>query len=223
MSAGVRTFLAGGSICGAVGLYIGVSNADKVEYYKSKLGIGSTMIPKSVKEVDNADGLLATAIACTKRSGEFAVLSTINTEGGVSSRLIRPFDLELHNNDPLDPIIFFNTNLLSRKTIQIRANSKVTLTYVNFKEMAYVCWEGNAMQIKDQNTAKKHWKEWLRVFYPEGPDGNRFSTWFIKPQKVQVVNITGDLISEREDWRAPEIVKNVDIGKPPYYYWKRTS
>ena len=218
MSAGLRAFLAGGSICGVVGVYIGASNADKVEFYKSKIGMGPS-IPTSENITDDAEGLLKTAVTCTKRCGEFAVLSTTNKEGGVSSRLIQPFELELENDNPLDPVIYFNTNLLSRKTAQMRANSKVTLTYVNTKEMAYVCWEGDAAQIQDKTAAKKHWREWLRVFYPEGPDGNRFSTWVVKPQKVQVVNVTANLVSGREDWRAPEIIRLGDNKKTG---WKRT-
>lgn len=234
MSAGLRAFLAGGSICGALGVYIGASNADKVEFYKNKVGIGSSL-PTPGKIGNDAEYLLSTAVACTKRCGEFAVLSTVNEEGGICSRLIQPFQLELENDDPLDPAIYFNTNLLSRKTAQMRANSKVTLTYVNAREMAYVCWEGNAVQIQDKIIAKKHWREWLRIFYPEGPDGNRFSTWVIKPQKVQVVSVTANLVSGREDWRAPEIVvtdnenhinsnrsnsNDNNYGKPN---WKRVS
>ena len=220
MSAGIRAFIAGGSVFGALGVYIGSSNADKVEFYKNKLGIGASA-PISAKGLDNAEDLLATAIACTKRSGEFAVLSTINKEGGVSSRLIQPFEVELENGDPLDPVIYFNTNLLSRKVNQMRSNSKVTLTYVNTKEMAYVCWEGNAIQIRDKDAAKRHWREWLRVFYPEGPDGNRFSTWVIRPQKVQVVNVSGNVVGNQVNWRAPEVVRNHATQKP--YNWERAS
>ena len=85
----------------------------------------------------------------------------------VSSRLIQPFEIE---GDSENPEIFFNTNLLSRKASEMSMNPKVSLTYVNGKRMSYVCWQGDATRVSSPDH-KKHWREWLRVFYPEGPDG----------------------------------------------------
>ena len=88
------------------------------------------------------------------------MLSTINKDGGVSSRLIQPFEIE---GDSENPEIFFNTNLLSRKASEMSMNPKVSLTYVNGKRMSYVCWQGDATRVSSPDH-KKHWREWLRCF-----------------------------------------------------------
>lgn len=200
------------------GSLIGSSHPDKFEFYKNKVkNIFGSEEDKTSPSKWNATELLQAAIKETKASGEFAVLSTINKDGGVSSRLIQPFEVEgdLENNEPL---IYFNTNLLSRKAAEMAANSKVSLSYVNHRSMSYVTWQGNAIRIpKPQD--KNHWREWLYVFYPEGPDGNRFSTWKVVPEKVQVVSITENLVSTQENWAPPEVVRD----SPGSGEWRRVD
>ena len=192
------------------GVIVGAANAEKVEFFKTFL-----LSPKSEaqkqKSVESAQDLVDLAVSVTSRAGEFAILSNVNEEGGVSSRMIQPFPVEI-DSVTSDPCIFFNTNLFSRKVKQIRANPKCTITYVNPKEMAYVTWQGEVVQVQDKMAAKKHWRDWLLVFYPEGPDGHRFSTWTMRPDKIQVVSVTEGVVSGREDWKSPEVVKN-EMGK----------
>lgn len=202
------------------GSLIGSSHPDKFEFYKNKaLSIFGSDEDKGSPSKWNATEVLQAAIKEAKASGEFAVLSTINKDGGVSSRLIQPFEVEgdLENNKPL---IYFNTNLLSRKAAEMAANSKVSLTYVNHRSMSYVTFQGDAIRIpKPLDKQNGHWRDWLYVFYPEGPDGNRFSTWKVVPEKVQVVSITGNLVSTQENWAPPEVVRDV----PESGEWRRVD
>ena len=208
-----RTLLVAGA--GTLGgLVVGAANPDKVEFYKTFL-LPRTEAQKQ-KRVKTAQDLVDYAVSITERAGEFAILSTVNEEGGVCSRMIQPFPVEF-DSIAGDPCIYFNTNLLSRKVKQMRANSQCTVTYVNPKEMAYVTWQGQVVQVEDKTVAKKHWKDWLLVFYPEGPDGHRFSTWTLRPHKIQVVSVTEGIVSGREDWQPPEVVKS-PMGK-----WERVD
>ena len=210
-----------GTVFGA-GIYVGSAHPDKIAFYVTKvsstLGVGGTKSQAGGDGVASAQQLLDKALEITKDSGPYAVLSTVNEFGGVSSRLIQPCGIEGSDEDPR---LYFNTNQLSRKAAEMSANPKVTLTYVNNKRMAYVCWRGDAKKIEPP-AHKNHWREWLRVFYPEGPDGGRFSTWVIVPSAVEQVCITENVVSRSpQDIRPPTIVKEKqgDVVKG----WTRTD
>ena len=188
----------GSTISALIGFLVGIQTSDKVDF--------QYFFPQNGTNVDTAQHLLDVATSIVQQSN-FAILSTVNEDGGVSSRsMIQPLQLRGEK-------IYFSTNLKSRKVPEMKKNSKCTLTYMRAKEMTYVCWEGDAMQQEDRKEAKKHWREWLRVHYPKGPDGERFSIWSVKPQKIQVVSLSRNLYSRRIDWKAPEVTKNNTTGK----------
>ena len=92
----------------------------------------------------------------------------------------------------------------------MKNNNNITLTYLLPKQMACVTLIGTVEQIP-YPASIKHWQSWLTVFYPEGnnPDkGSRFTTWKLIPKNIQLVSVTDGLISKRQDWKPPELIKN---------------
>ncbi len=79
-------------VCGGLcGLYIGASQPDKVIYIKNKVfavvqGEDANTTVTGAKAVEmTAEQLLLKAVALTKESGEFAVLSTVDGRGAPHS------------------------------------------------------------------------------------------------------------------------------------------
>jgi len=233
----IKALGAGG--CFLSGLVLGALNADSLEahtnFFRSWLQRESG---KRGHAPLTASQLLSEACRSSNESGEFAVLSTINLKGGVSARLIQPYAIEPPVSRPgnredrgegqgeqeqeqeqEEVEIYFNTNLLSRKATEMQAEPKVALTYVDAKKLSCVSWHGSCQQVLPQSEAKKHWKEWLRVFYPEGPDGGRFSTWRLVPDRISVVAYSKNIQSDREDHRPPEIIKNANSGGWEWVKW----
>ena len=85
-------------------------------------------------------------------------------------------------------------------------NPHCSLLFFNPKKLEYVSFEGKCSQ---KNEARMWWRDWLCLHYPEGPNGNRFSVWELKPDKVQLVSVDKGLESSRADWRPPELVLNL--------------
>ena len=83
-----------------------------------------------------------------------------------------------------------------------------SLLFFNPKKLEFVSYEGQSKQITQSDAKHVWWREWLRLFYPEGPDGSRFSVWELRPEKVQLVSGGKGLESTREDWQSPELRLN---------------
>ena len=211
-----------------LGVSIGVKNKERIEFWMSNFINNKD----EAIDVNNSKDLLNKAIKLTKNAGEFAVLSTIDSENKVQSRMIQPFEIEENNNNDDDdvddnnnnnhittkndnnttinnPVVYFNTNLKSRKFKQMKNNNNVTLTYLLPTQMACVTLIGTVEEIP-YPASTKHWQSWLTVFYPEGNNpnnGSRFTTWKLSPNKIQLVSVTDGLISKRQDWKPPELIK----------------
>jgi len=197
----LRTALISGTSFG-IGIVIGSKFEKRISQVKNLIGTKYEDF-----DTGTAIGLLMRASEATNNADEMAVLSTIDQTGHINSRAIIPWKVEVEEGSG-NPVIFFNTNLLSKKTSEMRANSNVTLTYLDQRKMAYVSWSGKVNEVKDEEEAYKHWHSSYYYKYPEGPKGERFSTWKLKPSNVKLVSIADKIKSsppERLDWRAPEI------------------
>ena len=213
-----RLLLASGGV--VTGIYLGSKHCDKVEFAKQKLlsvtrnamaqwteGSENDIVEKSNPHLTSAKQLMRKAVGVTRDSGKFAILSTTSSEDGhVASRLIQPFPVEF---DPVSglPVVYFNTNKLSRKFDDMNKCPDVALTYMNEKNMSYVTYRGQVRRIAYPQSTQ-HWHDGLYMFYPEGNNeekGSRFTTWVLVPRSIQMVSVADGLVSERDDWRPPEV------------------
>ena len=177
---------------------------------KVDLLLGICKPPKRV-DVSTAEGLIDRALVICEAS-EFAVLSNKDLDGNVTSRMIEPFKTVL---DPCGgPVLSFNTNKLSRKFKQLKKDPMVTVTYMDKKRLAYVTFVGEARQIEGPES-KRYWIPSLTLFYPEGNDeakGSRFTAWEVVPKSLTICDISHGVVSTRQDWNPPELVRDAKEG-----------
>jgi general stress protein 26 len=194
-----RLLLIGGA-CGCTGFVLGRYQG-QIEVLARKAFPG----PKSAPEQHASPSeLMNVACSIARDAGSFAILSTRGAEG-VSSRVLllqSPFGLK--NGGDVVKVVF-NTNFLSKKVKQMHKNPNCSLLFFNPKNLEFVAFEGKAER---QIEKRSWWREWLGLYYPEGPDGGRFSVWELKPEKVQLVSAGRGLESARDDWAAPELALN---------------
>ena len=86
-------------------------------------------------DVNNSKDLLNKAIKLTKNAGEFAVLSTIDSENKVQSRMIQPFEIEENNNNDDDDVDDNNNNnhITTKNDNNTTINNPVVYFNINLK------------------------------------------------------------------------------------------
>lgn len=101
---------------------------------------------------------------------DFAMLNTAAAHGGLNSR-------PMSNNGDVeyDGDSYFFAYEQSRKISEIRADSKVSLTYTGAVGMLggpplFVCVEGSASLIEDRSEFEDHWTKDLDHYFPDGMD-----------------------------------------------------
>jgi hypothetical protein len=89
----------------------------------------------------------------------------------ISSRTVQPFSIEFEAGSP---VIYFNSNNLGRKCVDMAANPYVSLVYLNEQDMSCASFMGTVERVPyPESTMGGHWASWLYMFYPEGPDESK--------------------------------------------------
>ena len=104
----------------------------------------------------------------------------------------------------------FTYTSFCRKFEDLNLSDQVTLTYLNQQEMSCVCYIGTCERVPYPQSTR-HWRDWLYMFYPEGPDestGSRFTTWKVVPRRITVLSFSDGVSSNRNDGRPPELEYN---------------
>ena len=101
---------------------------------------------------------------------DFAMLNTSSADGGLTSR-------PMSNNGDVeyDGDSYFFAYEQSKKIAEIRADSKVSLTYTGAVGMLggpplFVGVEGSASLIDDKSVFADHWSKDLERYFPDGID-----------------------------------------------------
>jgi general stress protein 26 len=143
------------------------------------------------------DKLIAAAreIMTTTR---YCALITIDSRGRADARTM----------DALPPddnlVVWFGTNPLSRKVMEIRRHPRVTLYYFDRENQAYVTIHGIARVVNDPAEKLRHWKEDWKAFYP---DRNKsYALIEVRPTRLEVVNTKAGIVSTSGDWQPPTVV-----------------
>jgi general stress protein 26 len=202
---------AGVVVGGAVGMYLGMKQHDKLEIALAKLA-SFVNSPLRQNPLATAQSFMQLAVETTGQS-KYGVLSTVNADGGVSSRAVQPFAVEFDRSG--NPEIYFNTNKFTKKVTEMSNNSKVAMAYLNPAKMSCVTYVGEVERVPYPESTR-HWEQWLYAVFPEGNDeskGSRFTTWRLKPSSIQYVSISDNIGSERVDGKSPELVYDRPTGK----------
>lgn len=201
-----RSLLSASGCAFVTGLTVGAYHEDKVHFAIHGL---SQIFSKSIPhEFDNPKFYIEKA---SKISGsmKYGVLSTIDN-GTVVSRTVQPFPVEFDEQG--NPLIYFNTSRLTRKVDQMNNCNRVTMTYLNQKDMSCAVYMGTVERVPYPESLK-HWEEWLLMFFPEGNnelEGSRFTTWRIRPTTITILSYKEGISSARDDSRPPEVRYNTE-------------
>ena len=127
----------------------------------------------------------------------YCALITTDSRGVVNARTMDAFAPEP------DMTVWFGTNPLSRKVVEIRRHPRVTLYYFDRESQAYVTIRGIARIVNDAESKQRHWKEDWKNFYP---DRNRsYMLIEVRPVSLEVVNIKTGIVASGRDWRPPAV------------------
>ncbi len=132
------------------------------------------------------------------KSAYFTSLITLDKNLQPRARIVEPF---LPKNDF---VIWMATNPKSRKVVQIKQNSKVTLHYFDKKKLAYVSLMGNAFLVNDDNKKQEIWKEGWDKFYPN-KKADYLLIKFI-PNILEMISITDNFTGNKKTWMPHRVV-----------------
>ena len=99
--------------------------------------------------------------------------------------------------------VWFGTNPLSRKVVEIRRHSRVTLYYFDRESQAYVTIHGTARVVNDAQEKARHWKDEWKAFYPDRDKS--YALIEVRPVKLEVVNVKKSLVGDSKTWRPPTV------------------
>ena len=131
-------------------------------------------------------------------AARYCALITSDETGYPSARTMDPFP-------PIDEmVVWFGTNINSKKVQEIKNDPKVTLYYQSPNEVGYVLIKGKAFLLDDTLKKQTYWKkEWSR-FYSD--DKSNYTLIKVVPDKLEIIDYQHGITGDVETWAAP-IVK----------------
>ena len=141
---------------------------------------------------NNNDTILNVAKGIIK-SNKYCTLITVDSTGEVHARMMEVFPMES------DFIIWFGTNVKSRKVSEIHNNPKVTVYYESTNSSGYLTVYGIAQIIEDSKEKSRLWKkEWENFF----TDKDNFVLIKVIPYKLEIISYKHGINGDKETWRA---------------------
>lgn len=145
-------------------------------------------------------------------AAECASLITIDESGQPSSRAVRPFPPD----DEFTKIVI-STHPDSRKTVHVRNNSNVVLSYVDAPNRGYVTVIGKAVVNDRLEDKKSFWADPFSAFWPDGPESDEYLLIEVSPQRIELRSFILGLADEPTRW-SPLTLERVATGA-----WQQTS
>ncbi len=150
------------------------------------------------QEIANTDTVLLSAAREIISSATTCALITLDEEGRPSVRAMETLPLDD------DFIVWFGTNPKSRKVIEIKNNSRVTLYYLDNDASGYVTIHGTAKIIADKKAKEAHWKKEWTAFYPNKNDG--YVLIKITPISMEVISNSRGISGDTITWKVPKVI-----------------
>ena len=154
-------------------------------------------------EQENRGRLLSAAREIIAAS-RFCALVTLGADGSPNVRMMDPFAPD----DNM--VVWMGTNALSRKVEDLRRSPRVAVYYADPEAPGYVTIRGVARVVDDPEEMRKRWKDEWSALYRE--DRSNYLLIEIRPETIEVVNLTAGVGSEKESWRAPTVVFGENCG-----------
>ncbi len=132
-----------------------------------------------------------------------AMLNTLNTDNRIVCEPMRVFPIED------DGIIWMFSMKDSRKVENIKANNKVTVTYLHPESNLYLSVNGEASIVNDNLKVEQLWEESFKAWFPYGKSDPNLCLIKITPEEAEYWDAPDILVSQ-----IVSLVKNTIAGKP---------
>lgn len=146
-----------------------------------------TQSPDTKTLLDVANQIM-TAAGC-------ASLITVDESGLPSSRAVRTFP----SGDEFAKIVV-PTHPDSRKTLHVRNNSNVVLSYVDAPNRGYVTVIGKAVLNDRLEDRKTFWSEPFLAFFPGGPESEEYLLIDVTPERIELRSFMLGVADEPTRW-----------------------
>ena len=142
------------------------------------------------------DTLIAAAKEIMEAS-RYCALITLDKSGHPQVRTMDPF------SPTEDMVVWFGTNVNSRKIGEIRNDPRVTLYYESPDDNGYVVIQGNAQLVDDPEYIETYWKQEWDAFYPD--KNSTFALIKVVPERLEVIYYKFGITGSPETWAVPYI------------------
>ena len=131
-------------------------------------------------------------------NADFSVLTTTENNQ-VDTRTMN------HFNVGSDFVLFFGTNVNSRKVKQIQKNKNVTVHFNSKENDGYVSVKGYAFVNKDSVLINKYWKDDWNIFYP---DKSNYRVLKVIINSFELISEKHNILGDSMTWKSPIIKLN---------------
>ncbi|NQU67413.1 MAG: pyridoxamine 5'-phosphate oxidase family protein [Candidatus Marinimicrobia bacterium] len=150
---------------------------------------------ETISPTHSRDSLLTAARELMEAS-QYCALITIDDTGHPQARTMFPF--------PPDDnmVVWFGTNVNSRKVKEISHDPRVTLYYEAPRGNGYVTIRGLAELTNDPTEKANHFMTSWEEFYP---DRSMFIPFKVIPERLEIVSYPHQIIGDTLTWAAPDV------------------
>ncbi len=141
-----------------------------------------------------------------------ASLITTNESSQPSSRAVRPFPPD----DDFTRIVIA-THPDSRKTMHVRSNSNVVLSYIDVPNRGYVTVIGQATLNDRLEDKKSFWDDSFSAFWPGGPESDEYLLMDIRPERIELRSFVLGIAVGPNRW-SPVTLERATSGE-----WRQIS
>lgn len=160
------------------------------------------LCPWEIRAQDNAlpnverDTLIAAAKAIMETT-TYCALITLDESGHPQARTMDPFLPEE------DMVVWFGTNIHSRKVREIQHDPRVTLYYEAPNGTGYAVLQGLAETVDDPEKLVMYWKEEWENFYPDR--NSTYTLIKVVPKKLEIIDYRHHITGSTKTWAAPQV------------------
>ena len=110
-----------------------------------------------------------------------------------------------HFNVGPDFVLFFGTNVNSRKVKQIQKNPNVTVHFNSKENDGYVSIKGYAYVNNDSVVINKYWKDDWNIFYR---DKSNYRVIKVIIKSFELISERYNILGDSLTWKSPKIILN---------------
>lgn len=147
---------------------------------------------------DYSESRLKEAAFTIMEKAHYCAMITVDDQGIPRARTMDPFKPDSNF------VVWFGTNVNTRKVKQIRENPRVTLYYFDRQSESYVILTGRAYLVDEPREIAIYWKKKWEEFYPDFP--NDYLLIKVVPEGLELSATSMGIYSDLKTWEPPSLI-----------------